>query len=121
MINNVTLVGRIASIYKENPNATYINLAVENKAKKTDFIPLVGFSKTKEFLDKYFYKGKWIGVTGRISVQELGEEGKRINIVINQAEFIGAKTGASEGEKTASEEEFQNITFPIEDESDLPF
>ena len=90
MINSVILVGRIASIYKENSKATFITLAVTDKYDKTEFIPCVAFGHLSKWLNKYFNKGKWLAIKGRISVLEDGQS-KRINVVIEEASFTGDK------------------------------
>lgn len=125
MINSVVIVGRIASIYKENEKATFVTVAVTDKYK-TEFIPCVAFQQNKKFLDRYFQKGKWISIQGRISVQENAGEEKRINIVINEATFTGDKKLEShfgevnEAEKTTTETVVTTDDFkPFE--GDLPW
>lgn len=77
-MNNVNLIGRTTSDievrYSQGKNAVAIanvSIAVENPFGKTDessvdFIRLVAFGKTAEFMEKYIDKGTRIGVTGRI-------------------------------------------------------
>ena len=143
MINSTIIAGRIATIYKENPNATWLRVAVTDAYKKTTFIPCVAFSHTKKFLDKYFQKGKWIAIQGHISVLEEGDN-TRINVIIETANFIGAKATDKnhQGENVNNEpsnqisegenaDEFTPMiddignSIPIleefEDPSDLPF
>ena len=77
-MNNVNLIGRTTSDievrYSQGKNAVAIanvSIAVENPFGKTDeasvdFIRLVSFGKTAEFMEKYIDKGTRIGVNGRI-------------------------------------------------------
>ena len=82
-MNNVNLIGRTTSEievrYSQGKNAVAIanvSIAVENPFGKTDeasvdFIRLVSFGKTAEFMEKYIDKGTRIGVTGRIQLEAM--------------------------------------------------
>lgn len=74
-MNNVNLIGRpttdILMSYSGDTAIVNVTLAVDNPFGKTeessaDFIRLVAFGKTAEFMEKYISKGVRIGVTGRI-------------------------------------------------------
>mgnify|MGYP001392146922 FL=1 len=75
-MNSVNLIGRPT----RDPDVRYtkgkdsiaianVSLAVDNpfsKEDKADFVRVVAFGKTAEFMEKHVYKGKGRGITGRI-------------------------------------------------------
>lgn len=90
MINNISLVGRIAKDpeYKKTTNdksvCTY-RLAVERDFKKgiddVDYISCVAWGTQADLTNKYVHKGDMIGVTGRWQVRHYDDStGKRVYI-----------------------------------------
>ena len=72
-MNNVSLVGRLTrdpEIKTTNSGSSYarFSIAVDRRGKDagTDFINIVAFGKTSEFIERYFRKGQRIGINGRI-------------------------------------------------------
>ena len=95
-MNKINLVGCISNIFDfENTTAQHFTVAVKNrwsKTQDTDFIPCVCFGSTKEFFKRYFCVGKWISITGRISVSEYeknGEKKRNIQVIAEDIEFCG--------------------------------
>ena len=62
-----------------------------------DFIDVTAFGKTAEIIEKFFAKGKWIGVQGRIKNNNyINKDGVKIygyQVVADRIEFIGNKDG----------------------------
>ena len=62
-----------------------------------DFIDVTAFGKTAEIIEKFFAKGKWIGVQGRIQNNNYtNKDGVKIygyQVVADRIEFIGNKDG----------------------------
>ena len=83
--------------------------------KTTDFLDVVAWGSTAEFVNKYFKKGQMIGVVGFLSTRTYedreGKNRKVWEIVANSVEFVGSK---------AKEEKEDDFT-PVEDDEDLPF
>lgn len=93
-----------------------------------DWIPVVAWEHTAEFVFKYFEKGSLIAIDGRLQSRTYkdrdGNNRTAIEIVANNANFAGSKrtdggsnsvpTGGSYNEPTVQYDE-------IEDEGDLPF
>lgn len=93
-----------------------------------DWIPVVAWEHTAEFVCKYFEKGSLIAIDGRLQSRTYkdrdGNNRTAIEIVANNANFAGSKstgggsnsvpTGGSYNEPTVQYDE-------IEDEGDLPF
>lgn len=93
-----------------------------------DWIPVVAWEHTAEFVCKYFEKGSLIAIDGRLQSRTYkdrdGNNRTAIEIVANNANFAGSKrtdggsnsapAGGSYNEPTVQYDE-------IEDEGDLPF
>ena len=86
-----------------------------NKKDKTNFLTIVTWEKTAEFVAKYFSKGKMIAVIGEIQTRAYtdknGQKRTAFEIVANNVEFAES---ATRSEPQAKEE-----ATDLED--DLPF
>lgn len=105
-MNSVQLVGRLT----RDPEIRYtdggssvarFNIAVDRRYKRedgdnADFINCVAFGKTAEFVEKFFSKGKRIGVTGRIQTGSYtNNDGNKVyttDVVAETAEFVDNKS-----------------------------
>ena len=140
-MNNVQLVGRLTRDpevrYLDNGSTvTRFTLAVDRRIKKeggenADFISCVAFGKTAEFLEKWFFKGQRLGLTGRIQTGSYtNQEGKKVyttDVVVDTAEFVERRSGSSkQGDRQAQSQGkdigdgFMDIPDDVEDE-ELPF
>ena len=87
MINTVVLMGRLTadSELKTTPSGisvTSFRIAVDRSysprdggERQTDFIDIVAWRGTAEFVCKYFGKGQMIAVTGRIQTRNYEDKG----------------------------------------------
>lgn len=104
-MNVVALVGRVTrdpdirQSQGENPTvvARY-TLAVDRRGTKekdkADFISMVSFGKTAEFLQKYVKKGTKLCIRGRIQTGSYEKDGKKIyttDVVAEDIEFAESK------------------------------
>ena len=146
MINNVVLMGRLVATpeLRNTQNGialTTFTLAVERsfaragEQRQADFITIVAWESTANFVCRYFQKGSMIAVTGNIQTRNYedknGNKRKAVEVVVENASFCGSKaeTGSVSGYSapapaapapsfaTGSESDFEEI---IEDD-DLPF
>ena len=89
-----------------------------SKEKQTDFINCIAFSKTAEFISKFFGKGKLIAIEGRLQTRKYedntGNKRTVTEVIVNKAHFTGEKAAKAE---TAAKTE----TIEIDGEFDLPF
>ena len=146
-MNKVVLIGRLARDpevrYSQNDTSMAIarfSLAVDRRRSannqdglSADFISCVAFGRTAEFIEKYFTKGRRIGVYGHIQTGSYtNKEGAKVyttDVVVDEAEFV-----ESRGDNTASDSGFtapaQNQAAPAGDgfmnipdgiDEDLPF
>lgn len=105
-MNKVILIGRLSQDvdYRENNGSTIARTSVavqrEFKDKQTgeygvDFLNLVAFGKTADFLQKYFSKGMRIGIEGRIQTgsytDKNGQKRYTTDIVVEKTEFVESK------------------------------
>ena len=124
-MNNVSLVGRLTrdpEIKTTNSGSTYarFSIAVDRRGKDagTDFINIVAFGKTSEFIERYFRKGQRIGINGRIQTGSYeGKDGKKVytfDVIAENVEFVESKS-ASSSATPANADGFVNIPDGVED------
>ncbi len=135
--NKVILIGRLVADpeLKKTPSGvsvTSFSLAVDRRynkdeEKKADFISVVAWRNTAEFICKYFKKGAPILVEGELQTRSWEDQsgGKRYatEVVVSEARFVGSKSGGGAAEEQSAsgvptaEPKFEEI--PGDD--DLPF
>lgn len=108
-MNNVTLLGRttkdpdIRTSQGEKPTtvARY-TLAVNRPFQKdqADFISMVSFGKTAEFIEKYVHKGTKLCIRGRI---QTGSYTNKDNVKVYTTDVIGEEVEFAESKKSQGE------------------
>ena len=152
MFNLVVLTGRLTAdpelkYTSNNIPVTSFSIAVDRRVrageeKQADFINIVAWRQTAEFVTKYFKKGSMIGIEGSIQTRKYADKdtGKNrtvFEVVANNVQFAESKKdngqNASEDEPTptftqnvsSSAPSFQNGAqgefTEISDDNDLPF
>lgn len=106
MYNRAILVGRLTADpeLKQTPNGVSVtsfsiavNRAYTSKGgeRQTDFIDLVAWRSTAEFICRYFSKGKAILVEGSIQtrtyVDKQGQNRRAWEVVVDNAHFVESK------------------------------
>lgn len=139
MLNVIAIMGRLSRDPELRQTTTGKNVASftiacsrgrkdANGKDLVDWIPVVAWEHTAEFVCKYFEKGSLIAIDGRLQSRTYkdrdGNNRTAIEIVANNANFAGSKrtdggsnsvpTGGSYNEPTVQYDE-------IEDEGNLPF
>ena len=107
MLNVVALMGRLVADPElrhtpQGVSVTTFTIAVDRSFAKqgterqTDFIDIVAWRGTAEFICKYFQKGRMIAVDGSIQTRmyqdKNGNNRKAFEIVVNNANFVGSKS-----------------------------
>lgn len=110
MLNVAAVMGRFVADpeLKHTPNniaVTSFTLAVDRSYQKSgterqaDFIDVVAWRGTAEFVCKYFSKGKMIAVEGSIQTRNYedknGNKRKAVEILANNVSFAGSKNDDS--------------------------
>lgn len=140
-MNKVSLVGRLTRDPEvrwttgENQMAiARFTVAVDRKYKRdgeasADFISCKAFGKQGEFIEKYFSKGKRIGLTGRIETGSYtNKDGQKVyytEVIAEELEFVdnksdsGSNGNSAPANNSAPVDEFINVPDEIQEE--LPF
>lgn len=139
MFNVVILTGRLTADpeLKTTPNGisvTTFSIAVSRRYKageatQADFINIVAWRQTAEFITKYFTKGSMIGIEGSIQTRRYTDkDGKNrtvFEVVASNAQFVESKRdGAADNQASgtfsnAGENDFTAIADDTDE--DLPF
>ena len=130
MINNVVLMGRMTgnAEIKTTPSGTSVTsfcIAVDKPYKQdgerqTDFINIVAWKGTAEFIGRYFKKGDMIAIQGSIQTRNYddknGNKRTAVEVVANNVSFCGGKAEKKEEQK----QEVDPFSIPYT-EDELPF
>lgn len=103
-----------------------------NGQNQTDWLDVVAWDKTADFVSHYFPKGSMIAVTGRLQSRKYqdknGNNRTAIEIVANQVSFCGEKKQQDTKPFLPANENALNFAqggnddfAPVEDADDLPF
>lgn len=119
MINVTVLMGRMVADpeLKTTPNGNSVcsfRIAVErrfpgsNGERQTDFINIVAWRSTAEFICRYFTKGQMIAVHGHIQTRpyedKQGNKRTAVEVVADNVSFCGSKReGQQEARQSAQE------------------
>ena len=129
-MNKVILMGRLTKdpevryTQATNTMVTSFTLAVnrrfvkQGEERQADFINIVAWNKTAEFVSKYFKKGQQVGIIGRIQTRnyddEQGIKHYVTEIIAEEVYFAGDKKDAEQNDTTTAD-------FEITNSDDLPF
>ena len=148
-MNQIVLMGRMTRDpeLRQTPNSVPVasfTLAVdrgfaskESGERQTDFIDVVAWRSTAEFVSKYFTKGQMTAVTGRLQIRDWtdkdGNKRRNAEVVADNVYFTESKKSreASHGNSAGYKEDYgADFSAEIEssdfaeldmDEGDLPF
>ena len=129
MLNTAILMGRLTaapelrSTQSGTPVCSF-TLAVNRRGKDdgADFIDIVAWSKTGEFVSKYFQKGQLVAVKGRIQTRTWEDNNKNkrkaVEIVAEEVHFAEGKKASG---ATVSEPAVGHFDVLPGEPDDLPF
>ena len=132
MLNNVVLMGRLTADpeLRHTPSdvaVTTFTLAVDRSYVKTgaerqvDFIDIVVWRSTAEFVCKHFRKGQLVAVQGSVQTRSYqdkdGNKRKAFEVVADKVFFAENKRSQSTAPDISQDDDFEEI----EDDGDLPF
>ena len=126
-MNVVTIIGRLAADPElkttgSGISVTNICVAVDRKVTKgedkiTDWIDVVAWRNTAEFICKYFQKGSPIVVTGSLQTRmwddKSGQKRKTVEVIADSVEFVPKAKGEAEAPKSESFEEVSSEDLPF--------
>lgn len=136
MLNKVFLQGRLVAdpelrhTQQGTPVASY-RLAVERdykskdqKGQDTDFVNIVSWRNTAEFVSRYFTKGRMMLVEGRLQMRSYTDKdgNKRVaaEVVTDNVHFADSRKDGSNNED-GSLQESAGFDELADDDGDLPF
>ena len=141
MINSVVLMGRLTADPELRTTTTgksvcSFTVAVDSgfqragEERAADFINVVAWEQTANFVCRYFHKGSMIAIQGRIQTRryedKTGAKRTAFEVIAREVSFCGSKaetgTGAGNAQAPASysngsAEDFSTVV----DDDDLPF
>ena len=142
MINRVVLMGRLVADPELKTTAsgvsvTTFRIAVDRsyvksgEERQADFIDIIAWRQTAEFVTRYFSKGSMIAVQGSIQTGSYEKDGikrQTFEIVADNVSFCGSKNESSTGgapRATETAASFSNGSVDdfaaLADDDDLPF
>lgn len=151
-MNKVVLMGRLTKDPEirytagNNTAVCQFTIAVDRRFKSenqpsADFIPIVAWRQTAEFVSKYFNKGSRIAVVGQIQTRSWDDtDGKKhyvTEVIADEVEFCESKRqdggfqqgmtppppvpNQSQMQQSRNDNGFTDGYFPLDDDSDVPF
>lgn len=141
MLNRVILMGRLTRGPELRYTASNIpvcsftiavdrNFVRQGEQRQADFIQVVAWRNTAEFVSKYYTKGMQVVVSGRLQTRTWDDqEGKRhyvTEVVVDETYFADSKRDSNNINKFDAgfgDENTQDIEgfMPIDADDDLPF
>ena len=134
MLNKIILMGRLTRDpeLRHTGNGTAVasfSLAVDRDYKsqsgerETDFIDIVAWRSTAEFVSKYFSKGRMAVVDGRLQIRDWtdkdGAKRRTAEVVADNVYFGDSKRPVSDSDTAAPSGEFAEV--PEDEKGELPF
>ena len=139
MLNHITVMGRLThdpEMRKTPSGVSVVNFTVavdrdiknkETGERETDFLDVVVWRYTADYVSKYCTKGSQVVVDGRLQIRSWTDKdgNKRKNAEI-QAEniYIAGKKSEDTGHHDTASTSAEKVDTPVndsEDEGDLPF
>lgn len=123
MLNAVCLMGRLTADpeLRHTPNnvaVTSFSIAVDRSFAKsgtdkvTDFIDIVAWRNTAEFICKYFQKGQMMAIQGSIQARSYqdkdGNKRKSVEVLADNVYFADSKKSSSSNREDAQETAARN-------------
>lgn len=143
MINSVVLMGRLTADPELRTTTTgksvcSFSIAVDRgysknaEERQTDFINIVAWENTANFVCRYFSKGSMIAIQGQIQTRryedKTGAKRTAFEVVAREVSFCGSKSETGTVSRPAASEQppvYQNANQSdfeeITDDEDLPF
>lgn len=130
MLNKAILMGRLTADpalrhTQSNRPVTSFALAVDcsyGKEQQADFIDIVAWNKTAEFVCQYFRKGLLVAVEGRLQTRlwedKQGNKRKSVEVVADRVHFAEPKRAEPQPEFAPTEVE---VPFEGTPDDGLPF
>ena len=91
---------------------------------ESDFIPIIAFGKTAEFISEHFGKGEGIQVEAHMQsgsyIDKDGNKRYTLEALVENVEFMGKSTSNNSSTQNFGEQSFDEDIMPVDD-GDIPF
>lgn len=136
MLNRIIVMGRMTrdpELRRTNSGTAVASFTVavdrdfksQSGEKETDFIDVVAWRNTAEFVSKYFSKGRMAVVEGRLQLRDWtdkdGNKRRTAEIVADSVYFGDSKRDGGDTVQSEPQSEPQSGFSEVEDDGDLPF
>lgn len=136
MLNKIILMGRLTKdpeLRRTNSGTAVASFALavdrdfkgQNGEKETDFIDIVAWRNTAEFVSKFFTKGRMAVVEGRLQIRDWtdkdGNKRRSAEVIADNVYFGDSKTTTQQENFAALNEKVNQEFAEIEDDGELPF
>ncbi len=138
MLNNAVIMGRLVADPElrttgSGISVTSFTVAVDRRfnrqgeERQADFIDIIAWRQTAEFVCKYFRKGSMIAIQGYIQTRmyedKNGNKRKAVEIVADNVSFCGSKNESNNGSSYTRDDSFVNAqpapSYSTADEGDF--
>jgi single-strand DNA-binding protein len=131
-LNKVIIGGRLTADaeLKQTPSGvsvTAFSIAVNRKGKdaQTDFIDVVAWRQTAEFISKYFKKGSSICIVGSLQKREWTDKNNQkryaTEVIAEEASFVDSKNDSASSDQPTFNEASAPKYEEVAVDDDLPF
>ena len=106
---------------------TSFTVAVDREFKKdeTDFLNVVAWRQTADFITRYFRKGKMIAIVGSIQTRQYedknGNKRTATEIIAEKASFCGDKNESGKDTAETPKTDLSAVFDDVETDDGLPF
>ena len=136
MLNNVIIMGRLTRDpelrrTQSGTAVTRFTMAVDRDfksqsgEKETDFIDVVAWRSTAEFVAKYFTKGRMAVVEGRLQIRDWtdkdGNKRRNAEVLADNIYFGDAKKDVDSGANRYAGGQFVEVDEDFDADGDMPF
>jgi single-strand DNA-binding protein len=138
MLNNAVIMGRLVADPELRTTGSGISVSSftvavdrrfnrQGEDRQADFIDIIAWRQTAEFVCKYFRKGSMIAVQGYIQTRmyedKNGNKRKAVEIVADNVSFCGSKNESGSGSSFARDDSFMSAqpapSYSTADEGDF--
>lgn len=136
MLNKIILMGRLTRDPElrrtgSGTAVTSFSIAVDrdfksqNGEKETDFIDVVAWRTTAEFVSKHFSKGRMAVVEGRLQIRDWtdkdGTKRRSAEVIADNVYFADSKRDDTTANRNALAERAEQFAEIAEEDGELPF
>ena len=136
MLNKVMLLGRLTKdpelrMTQNGVSVATFTLAVDRnfqrqgEERQADFINIVAFRHTADFVKKYFVKGQLTCISGSIQTRSWEADGKKhyaTEVIADEVHFTGdRRDNSTQAQQSFPQAEPANDSFMTVDDDEIPF